>query len=180
VACKPDHELQAEEGNVLSDEQVRSTGCASVQLELVPRGRGKVEVEAAPLYFEIAGSETVTTTLTVTNAGSRRIVNIAMDAEAPLHWQARLEPETVASLDVGHSVTITLGVQPPQEVPVGEYEVRVRPTGFVGNQPLATETKTFRIAVRSGTSLARSFGLLCVLLAVVGAVVYTAVRHSRR
>ena len=75
----------------------------SVKLELIPRGVGKIEVQAVNLYHEIKVGEHVEMEVRVKNAGTRKLNNIRVFADLPLNWRVgdHARPDRLARAEQG-------------------------------------------------------------------------------
>ena len=71
----------------------------SENLEIIPRGKGKIEVRANNLYHETTVGKEVVMDVTVRNGGTRRLDNIKLTTEKPLGWDTRIEPDVISSLE---------------------------------------------------------------------------------
>jgi hypothetical protein len=154
------------------------TGKAS--LELVPRGVGRVELRALNLYHEIRPADAVTMDMTVRNTGSRRLDNLRFRLEAPLGWEALVEPEFISELAVDAESRVTLTLTPPVDVMVGDYEARLRTVSAAADRLVETEDKTIRVHVAAAANWLGTGLLLLALLGLVVGVVVFGMRLARR
>lgn len=163
-----------------SAEEIRASQTGNTQLQLIPRGLGKLEVTAPSLFAEISRGESVATGIVVRNAGTRRLDNVTVSAEPPLGWTAVAEPAVVASLDIGTEREVQLRITPPTEVSVGDYEVRLKTESLSFNTTVSSEEKSFRVRVEAGTNFVSLALLTLLLFAAVGGGVVFWIRLSRR
>jgi len=98
----------------------------SVRLVLVPRGVGKIEVQAVNLYHEIRVGENVNMEVRVKNAGTRKLNNIRVYSDLPLNWRSEIQPELIASLEQDKEIVVTIKFLPPADVAVGDYEPKIK------------------------------------------------------
>ena len=163
-----------------SVEEVRKSGAGALSLEVVPRGIGKIEVAATTLFSEIKAGEQVKAKLTVRNRGTRQLDTVRLIAEGPLGWKAEIVPDRVPSIELGKETDVELRVSPPDDVSVGDYEVRIRTESYAYNRRVPSEDKNYRINVKPGSNLVGTFLLILALCAlVVGAVLFT-IKLTRR
>jgi hypothetical protein len=151
-----------------------------VELELIPRGIGEIEVRAQNLYHEIDPGETVSMDIVVRNVGTRRLDNIILETDLPYDWRSSISPDRIDVLlpDKEHSVRVVF--YPPEGLGMGDYEAKIRTNAMASNRPVETEDKRVRIHVRPASSL---LGNLLLGLSIVGillAMVIFGVRLSRR
>ncbi len=163
-----------------TQEAVAALGVGFVRLELVPRGVGQLRVKAPVLYFNVAPEQEVEVALDVINEGTRRLDNVELSVDPPLHWQKVIDPPVIDSLDVGEEKTVHLRLQPAADVAVGKYETRIRTTSFSDNQPIEAEDKTVIVEIRSQVSVAPTVILILFLIGLILGVVIFGVRLARR
>jgi uncharacterized membrane protein len=152
----------------------------SEQLEIIPRGKGKIEVRANNLYHEITTGKEVVMDVTVRNGGSRRLDNIKMTAEKPLGWDVVIEPDIIRSLDSEKEETVKVTITPPKDGGVGAQEVKLKTEAMADNRKVDTEDKTIRIQVNAGTSLLGTLLLILLLVAFIGGIVWFGMKLSKR
>ncbi|MCX6575150.1 MAG: NEW3 domain-containing protein [Candidatus Aminicenantes bacterium] len=140
----------------------------SVRLELVPRGVGKIEVQAVNLYHEIKVGENVNMEVRVKNAGTRKLNNIRVYSDLPLNWRSEIQPELIASLEQNKEVVVTIKFLPPADVSVGDYEPKIKTECSADNRNVESEDKIVRIHVASKTNI---LGISLVVLLLVGLLV---------
>jgi hypothetical protein len=149
-------------------------------LELVPRGVGRIQVRAVNLYHEIAPGDSVVMEVVMRNSGSRSLDNVRLRVDAPLGWQTRTSPELIPDLPTDVEQTVTVFLIPPREVPVGDYEARLKTESAGADRRIETEDKTVRIHVGSATNWVGTGALALLLLGLVGGVVAAGVRLAKR
>jgi hypothetical protein len=144
----------------------------SVRLVLVPRGVGKIEVQAVNLYHEIRVGENVNMEVRVKNAGTRKLNNIRVYSELPLNWRSEIQPELIASLEQDKEVVVTIKFLPPADVAVGDYEPKIKTECSADNRNVESEDKIVRIHVASKTNV---LGISLLVLLLVGLLVFIVV-----
>jgi uncharacterized membrane protein len=118
--------------------------------------------------------------VTVRNNGSRRLDNLRFRLEAPLAWDARVEPEFISELGVDAERRVTLTLTPPADVMVGDYEARLRTVSAAADRLVETEDKTIRVHVAAAANWLGTGLLLLALLGLVVGVVIFGMRLARR
>lgn len=149
-------------------------------LELIPRGKGKIEVMANSLYYEINTDDKVEMTARVKNAGSRRLDNIKLTTENPMGWTSSIVPDLIRSLDPGQEVKVTIVLTPPADGGVGAQEVILKTEALADNRKVASEDKTIRIQLNARTSLIGTLALILLLVVIIGFIIRFGIRLSRR
>jgi hypothetical protein len=152
----------------------------SVRLELIPRGVGKIEVQAVNLYHEIKVGEGVDMEVRVKNAGTRKLNNIRVSTDLPLNWRSEVGPDLIALLEQGKEEVVRVKFQPPADVAVGDYEPKIKTECLADNRRVESEDKIVRVHVASKTNVL-GIGLLVLLLVglLVGIVVF-GIKLTRR
>ncbi len=168
------------EGGAAAAEEARRNGAGVLSLEVVPRGIGKIEVAAATLFSEIRAGETVRAKLTLRNRGTRQLDTVRLIAEGPLGWKTEIVPDRVPSIELGKEADVELRVTPPEEVAVGDYEVRIRTESYAYNRRVPSEDKNYRINVKPGGNLAGTFLLILALCALIAGAVLFTIKLTRR
>lgn len=159
---------------------VNGESAGSEQLEIIPRGKGKIEVRANNLYHETTVGREVMMDAVIRNGGSRRLDNIRVSAEKPLGWDVMIEPNIISSLDPEKEETVKIRVIPPKDGGVGAQEVRLKTDAMADNKKVDTEDKTVRIQVNASTSIWGTLALILLLVAFIGGVVWFGMKLSKR
>jgi uncharacterized membrane protein len=149
-------------------------------LEIIPRGKGKIEVRANNLYHEITTGKEVSMDITVRNGGRRRLDNIKISAEKPLGWQTIITPDVIKSLDPEKEMVVNILIQPPKEGGVGAQEVKIKTEAMADNRKVETETKTIRIQVNAATSVFGTILLILALLGLIGGIIWFGMKLSKK
>ena len=159
---------------------LKATISGSEELEIIPRGRGRIEVRANSLYHEITTGKEVSMDITVRNAGRRRLDNIKVSAEKPLGWQTVITPDVIRSLDPEKEEVVKIQIIPPKDGGVGAQEVKIKTEAMADNRKVETEDKTVRIQVNAATSVFGTILLILALLGLVGGIIWFGMKLSRK
>ncbi len=164
----------------IGPKDIEALKVGSVRLELLPRGVGKVEVQAVNLYHEIKVGENVEMEVRVLNAGTRKLNNIRVFTDLPLNWRSEIQPDLIASLEQNKEQVVTIKFEPPADVAVGDYEPKIKTECSADNRKVESEDKIVRIHVAAKTNFV-GIGLLVLLLVglLVGIVVF-GIKLTRR
>lgn len=149
-------------------------------LELIPRGVTRAELRIASLYYESSPSDSIVMEVGVRNAGSRQIERAAIAVDASAGWVARTDPAEIHDLRLGETRLVRLVLSPRGEVPVGDYESRIRLMSLVTDSRLDTEDKIVRVRVASRFGLWATIALLLALTGLTAGVVIAAKKLGRR
>jgi hypothetical protein len=180
VAAEAGRQLDLPPNGPVSREALARSGAGFLRLTLIPRGTGQIDVTARSLFAEIQVGQTAASTLTVRNTGTRRLDNIRLRADSPTGWKVTFTPAQIASLGLHEEITAQMAIQPPADVAVGDYEVRIKTECYAYDRRVPSEDKVFRVSVTPKSS-SLLLGLLLGVLAlgVTGGVV-AAIRLTRR
>lgn len=159
---------------------INGESAGSEQLEIIPRGKGRIEVRANNLYHETTTGKEVAMDVTIRNGGSRRLDNIRITTEKPLGWETVIEPNVISSLDPEKEERIKITIIPPKDDGVGAQEVRIKTEAMADNRKVDTEDKTVRIQVNASTSVWGTLALILLLIAFIGGIVWFGMKLSKR
>jgi hypothetical protein len=152
----------------------------SVKLEIVPRGVGKVEVQALSLYHEIKVGENLNMEVNVKNTGTRRLDNIRIYTDLPLNWRSEIRPDLIASLDQGKEEIVTIEFIPPEDVSVGDYEPKVRTECIADNRRVESEDKIIRVHISAKANVIGITLLVLLLVGLLVGIVIFGIKLTRR
>ena len=164
----------------IDPKDIEALKAGNVRLELIPRGVGKVEVQAVNLYHEIKVGESVAMEVRVRNAGTRKLNNIRVFSDLPLNWRAEIEPDLIASLDQNKEQVVAIKFLPPADVPVGDYEPKIKTECTADNRKVETEDKIVRVHVASKTNVLGISLLVLLLVGLLVGIVVFGIKLTRR
>jgi len=151
-----------------------------VRLELTARGVGRIEVQAPSLYHEITVGDSVSMKVTVRNDGTRRLDNIKISTDNPLHWNSIIQPDLIKSLEPEKEKIVNISIIPPSNVSVGAQEVKIKTQALADNRRVETEDKTVRIQLEANTPVLWTILLILLLIGLVVGIVIFGIKISRR
>jgi hypothetical protein len=172
-------DLQAKKPKV-DPEDIDAMKSGGVRLVLVPRGVGRIEVQAVNLYHEIKVGENVNMEVRVKNAGTRKLNNIRVYSDLPLNWRSEIQPELIASLEQDKEVVVTIKFLPPADVAVGDYEPKIKTECSADNRKVESEDKIVRIHVASKTNVLGISLLVLLLVGLLVGIVVFGIKLTRR
>jgi hypothetical protein len=152
----------------------------SVKLEIIPRGVGKVEVQALSLYHEIKVGQNLNMEVNVKNTGTRRLDNIRIYTDLPLNWRSEVQPDLIASLDQGKEEIVTIEFIPPEDVSVGDYEPKVRTECLADNRRVESEDKIIRVHISAKANVVGITLLVLFLVGLLVGIVVFGIKLTRR
>ncbi|MEW5923857.1 MAG: NEW3 domain-containing protein, partial [Candidatus Zixiibacteriota bacterium] len=183
VLALPDDKLKNIEGAASrkwTEQELQDLDVGYVRLELIPRGKGELNVRAPQLYHTILPDESAEMTIELVNEGSRRLDHLEIKADPPLNWIKDIIPSEIPALEIGEEARIKLRFTPPDDIAVGKYEVRIQTSALSNGQPLNGTDKIATIEIRARANIIGTALIVLFILAIVGGVVTYGVRLSRR
>jgi len=169
-----------ERSPVLGAKDIDSLRAGRVKLEIIPRGVGRVEVQALSLYHEIKIGENVAMEVRIKNTGTRRLDNIRVMTDLPLNWRSEITPDLIPSLDQGKEEIVNIEFLPPQDVSVGDYEPKIKTECIADNRPVESEDKIVRIHVSAKTNVLGLTLLVIFLVGLLVGIVVFGIKLTRR
>lgn len=174
------NQMSGKDVSAFTAEQLAAASCGSEELELIPRGKGRIEVRATNLYHEINTGDSVTMNITVRNAGTRRLDNIKITTDYPLGWRTVITPDLIRTLDPEKETSVHIAIVPPKDSGVGAQEVKIKTEALADNRKVETEDKTIRIQVNAKTSVFGTLLLILLLVGFVSGIVWFGIKLSKR
>ena len=172
--------LEGQDLTRLPVERIETGFSGKEDLEIIPRGKGKIEVRTSNLYHEIDKGEQVVMEVTIRNAGSRRLDNIKIYTEKPLGWETRTEPEIIRALEPEKEATVQVTIIPAPDEGVGAQEVKIKTEALADNRKVDTEDKTVRIQINASTSVLGTGLLIFLLVVILGGIVWFGMKLSKK
>jgi len=153
---------------------------ASVDLVLIPKGAGRLEILINNLYTEIKPQQDVNIKADLDNTGTLDLFNILPEISPPLGWIAQVEPKSIPKLAPGDKQSIKIHLKPGSDVGVGEYEAQIEARGQSGSEVVEALEKRLKIRISAETHIATTLVLVLALVALIGGIVIFGVKLSRR
>ena len=165
---------------VIGPKKIDALKAGNVRLEIVPRGVGKVEVQALNLYHEIRVGQDVEMKVTIKNSGTRKLNNIRVFADLPMNWRGEIRPDLIASLEQNKEELVAIKLIPPADVAVGDYEPKIRTECRADNRKVESEDKIVRVHVGSRTNIIGIGVLILLLVGLLVGIVVFGIKLTRR
>lgn len=164
----------------LDPSEIEDLNAGSVRLEIVPRGVGKIEVQALNLYHEIKVGEMVNMEVRIKNSGTRRLNNIRIYTDLPLNWRSEIKPDLIASLEQNKEEIVNIDFVPSSDVSVGDYEPKIRTECTASNRRVESEDKIVRIHISARTNVLGITALVVLLIGLLVGIVVFGIKLTRR
>lgn len=172
-------EMLAEDASIDQNE-IEDLNAGNVNLEIIPRGVGRIEVQAVNLYHEIKIGENVDMEVRIVNAGTRLLNNIRVFSDLPLNWKAEIQPDLIASLEQNQEEVVNIKFIPPDDVSVGDYEPRIRTECIADNRRVESEDKIVRVHLSAKTNVLGITLLIALLIGLLVGIVVFGIKLTRR
>ena len=79
------------------------------------------------------------------NTDNRLVDNVRLAADLQPDWRATFSPELVRSVPIDGEVRVRLVPVPPKDIPIGDYDVKVRTVALSADRQVDTEDKIFEV-----------------------------------
>ena len=152
------NEFDPNPDKVWTKEELDKLDIGYLKLEIVPKGTGELKVNASQLFFTSQSNDKINVPIDIKNEGTRRLYNIEFELDMPLNWRYETNPKIIESLDIRDEKRVVFTFIPPNDVPVGKYDIRL---------PVQAEDKTITVEIKQTENV---FGTILLVLLIVGLV----------
>jgi len=167
-------------GQTIPKEQLEQIQAGRVDLTLVPKGAGRLEILIVNLYQEIKPGQGVDVKADLRNDGTLTLFNIVPEMSPPLGWTGEVEPKLIQQLLPGEKQSIMIHLQPGHDVGVGEFEALIEAKGQSGSEVIEALEKRLKVRISAQTNIAATLGLVVGLVVLITGIVFVGVKLSRR
>ena len=164
----------------LTAAEAQGIASGKVRLELIPRGKGELELRAANLYHQITRGDSVVMDLTVRNTGSRLVNTVRITPDLGADWRGTVTPELIPEVPIDGEARVRLVLVPPPDVAEGDYDVKLRTDALSADRQVDTEDKTVRVHVVPPASWLGTSLLVVLLVGIVTGMVAFGLKLTRR
>jgi hypothetical protein len=151
-----------------------------VDLSLIPKGTGRLEIQINNLFKEIKLQQEVDIEADLFNYGTLTLFNVVPEVSPPLNWTAKILPELAEKLAPNERVPIRIHLSPNADIDVGEYEVIIEAKGQSGSEEVEALERRFNIRVTAETNITATLILVMGLVVLITGIVFVGVKLSRR
>lgn len=149
-------------------------------LEIIPRGKGMIEVNAPSLYHEIKIGDSVSMKIKIKNAGTRSLNNIKITLDMPTNWKSNVNPELIRELEPNKEHEVYVTILPPSDEGVGAQEIKIKTEALADNRRVESDDKTVRIQIEAKTPIVWTILLVTLLIGLIVGVVIFGIKISKR
>jgi hypothetical protein len=168
------------EGRPLQAEELEAAGLSFETLELVPRGRAEVTIEASLLFVKVKLGEPIKWSFTLHNTGTVKLDRIRVYLGLPLDWTAAATPEKDITLDVEGKQRVDVEILPAADVVASDYEIKVETKTLHEGRDVDATPKIMRIQIEGKSNILIGSILMIVLIGMIVGVAVMTIKISRR
>lgn len=166
--------------NPIELEDINKINGNKVRLELIPKGKGELEVVISNRYQEIKVGEKTTMRVAIYNSGTLSLINVKTEVDLPYEWQAEVKPNLIKEISPGDKEPINITVIPPKDIGIGEYDINVKGVGEVGNEKIESKEKDIIIRIGTKANILGNIILIGILIILVVGIAIASIKISRR
>ncbi len=163
-----------------SENEIKELVGGKDNLEIIPRGKGKIEVNAPNLYHEIKIGDSVSMKVIIKNSGTRRLDNIKISVDMPTNWRSSVNPELIKELNPNKEIEVMVKIIPPSDEGVGAQEVKIKTEALADNRRVESDDKTVRIQIEASTPVFWTITLILLLVGLIVGIVIFGIKISKR
>jgi hypothetical protein len=167
-------------GRVTPTEQLDQIKAGRVDLVLIPKGAGRLEILINNLFEEIKPQQDVDIKADLHNDGTLTLFNIVPEISPPLGWTAEVLPKLIEELSPDDKQPIQIHLSPGPDVGVGEYEAQIEARGQSGSEVVEALEKRLKIRISAKTNITATLVLVLGLVVLITGIVFMGVKLSRR
>lgn len=173
-------EFETDPEKVWTKEELDKLDVGYLRLEITPRGTGELKVNANQLYFTSYPGDKIEVPIEILNEGTRRLDNIEFELDLPLNWTKEVKPQIIESLDIRNEKRIVITFTPPDDVPVGKYDIRLRTTCIADEKLVKAEDKTITIEIKQTENVIGTILLILLIIGLVAGIVIFGIKLTRK
>jgi len=175
------NELKMENANQeIPPERLAQIKVGRVDLALIPKGAGRLEILINNLFEEIKPGQDVDIKADLHNDGTLTLFNIVPEISPPLGWKTEVLPKLVEKLSPDDKQSIQIHLSPGTDVSVGEYEAQIEARGQSGSEVVEALEKRFKVRISAETNITATLVLVLGLVVLITGIVFMGVKLSRR
>ncbi len=164
----------------LTSAELAQIGTGRVDLTLIPRGAGSLEILINNLYMEIKLQDEALVQADLHNDGTLTLFNVTPELSPPSQWEAVVEPNMIERMLPNEKKTIRIRLRPPADADVGEYETKIEARGQSGSDTFEALEKRVKVRINPESGLSMTLLLVGGLVVLVVGIVIFGVKLSRR
>lgn len=151
-----------------------------VELILIPKGVGKLDILVGNLFKEVTQEQDVVLKFSIMNSGTLTVHRVMARIDLPIEWEAETTPQQIEAIEPDQKILVTANIKPPTDVAVGEYMINVEAEGHSGVEIIEADEKDFTVRIVAESSLTATLLLVILLVVLVLGIAAASVKISRR
>ncbi len=164
----------------ISTERLAQIKAGRVDLVLIPKGAGRLEILINNLFEEIKPEQDVDIKADLHNDGTLTLYDIIPEISPPLGWTAEVTPKRIEELAPNNKQAIQIHLSPGPDVGVGEYEAQIEARGQSGSEVVEALEKRMKIRISAKANITATLVLVLGLVVLITGIVFMGVKLSRR
>jgi len=169
------------EPNLIPVQDLDAIEAARVDLTLIPRGTGRLEILVNNVYVEIKPDQEVDFQADLRNDGTLTLFNVTPEITSqPLNWTAHVDPNLIEKLGPDEKKRVTIHLVPPAGEGVGEYQAEFEARGQSGSEVIEAAYKRLTVKINAKTNMMATLSLVVGLVVLISGIVFMGVKLSRR
>lgn len=167
-------------GKSIPTEKLNAINAGRVDLILIPKGAGRLEILIDNLYAEIKLQQKLNIKADLHNTGTLDLFNIVPEISPPLGWTAEISPKLIDKLSTNEKKSLKIHLKPGSDVGVGEYEAQIEAKGQSGSNVVEAIEKRLKVRISAETHITTTLILVLALVGLISIIVVFGVKLSRR
>ena len=155
----------------IPDDRIEGIRTRTVELELVPRGVGEVDLLFANSFKTIKKGQPARFIATIHNSGTLTVRNIEPELNLSPGWEAEVDPPRFDMLAAGKRQDVEIVFKHDRETDIGEYSLRLLVRGEVGSEDHESPLRAVTVKIEASANVLGNvlvIGLLIGVMAVIG------------
>jgi uncharacterized membrane protein len=175
------NELKKENANQeIPTERFAEIKAGRVDLALIPKGTGRLDILINNLFIEIKPQQDVDIKADLHNTGTLTLFDIVPKISQPLNWTAEVTPKLIEKLAPNGKVPIQIHLSPGPEVGIGEYQAQLDATGQSGSEVVEALQQRLTVRISAKANITATLVLILGLVVLITGIVFMGVKLSRR
>ncbi len=167
-------------GKSIPTEKLNEIDAGRVDLILIPKGAGRLEILIDNLYAEIKPQQELNIKADLHNTGTLDLFNIVPEISLPLGWIAEISPKLIDKLSTNEKKSLKIHLKQGTEVEVGEYEAQIEAKGQSGSSMVEALEKRLKVRISAETHITTTLILVLALVGLISIIIIFGVKLSRR
>ena len=167
-------------GGAIPADKLDRIEAGRVDLVLIPKGAGRLEILINNLFEEIKPQQDVDIKADLHNDGTLTLFNIVPEISPPLGWKAEVQPKLIERLSPADKQSLQIHLSPGPDVGVGEYEAQIEAKGQSGSEVVEALEKRLKVRISAETNITATLVLVLGLVVLITGIVFMGVKLSRR